>query len=190
MLSALLISLALSASGDIEAVLATPTAELDGPAKSTLATAILAIFPNAVTATIQQYYCRRDTANPDAAKRNDMVCSGVYANRVTTAKFVDLSIAGEVVKTIAGAPEGFVDIWQRAPTKVADTAGKAAQGTFVEQVFNGLTLTDINDFACQRDPNDDTKVSCRCSYFDTVSPGTYVTLAYAGYVLKPLRKIP
>ncbi|MHA2248274.1 MAG: hypothetical protein ACXADY_25210 [Candidatus Hodarchaeales archaeon] len=189
MLTALLL-VTLAAPGDVEAILATPRVELDGPAKSTLATAILGVFPNAVTATIQNYYCRRDVENEDQARQNDVICSGFYTTRVTTAEFVDLSIANLVRKTLPGAPEGFVDIWKGAPQTIANTDGKTKTAAFVTQVFTGIAINDIKDFACQRDQNDITKVVCRCAYYDEVSPVTYVTLAHAGFVVKALRKIP
>jgi hypothetical protein len=190
MLSALLLSMTLSAPGDVQAILATPIAELDGPAKSTLATAILGVFPSAVTATVQNYYCKRDADNEDDAKQNDVVCSGFYTARVTTSEFIDLSIANEVAKTIEGAPEGFVDVWKRAPQKrVPDgTDGMTKTVAFLTQVFSGVGQTDLLDFQCQRDQGDITKVTCRCAYFDTVSPTTYVTLAHAGFVVRPLRR--
>lgn len=190
MLTALLLSLSLSASGDVEAILATPIAELDQPAKSALATAILAVFPTATTATIQNYYCRRDADNSDPEKRNDVMCSGFYTARVTTSEFIDLSIAGKVHKTFEGAPEGYVDIWKSAPQTQADANGKTKTADFLTQVFTGVALNDIMDFACQRDQVDTTKVTCRCAYFDEVSPTTYVTLAHAGFVVRPLRRVP
>lgn len=191
MLTALLLSSALISTG-VEAVLASPTVQLDAGGKAALVAAITAAFPSAVPATIHNYYCMRDHSNADEAKRNDLLCDGFYEDRVSDTDFVDLSIAGNIVKVLDTAPEGQVDVWRKAPRKRLESGSAAWTSTngFVTQVFVGLAVADLLDFACQRDTSDETKIPCRSAYFDTVSDATYSTLSRTGFVVRPIRRVP
>lgn len=190
MLIAFFLSLSLNAPGDIEAVLATPVAELDVAQKQKLATAITGVFPKADTSTVTHFYCVRDIENKDASKRTDVLCDGKYKTRVSESKFVDLAIAGKTGQAFTGAPEGQVDFLRIAKRTRASAADKLLIKDFVESVFSGTAINLILDFVCTRAEDDNTKITCRCAYFDEVSPPTYVTLLHTGFVVRPIRRVP
>jgi hypothetical protein len=199
MLNTIILCLSFAAPGDVEVVLATPLANLDAAAKTTLVTAITAAFPTASAAAIQNYGCQRDVDNADEAKRDDLICGGFYEKRITETQYIDLAIAERVVKTFDTAPEGFVDAWLKPPPEPPlDNGKRVASGTdtwtkhnaFVAQVFIGLGAGDTMDFACSRAEEDPSRVICRCAYYDTVNETTAITLKHAKMLHKVIRRVP
>jgi hypothetical protein len=195
MFTALLIAMTLTVSNVEVLVEVVPSSTLDDPQKSVLAAGILAVFPKAKASGVQSYGCIRDVENTDVAKRNNLTCGGFYTARVTDTEHVDLSIAGRIVKTFDGAPEGFADVWMKPPEKdgkpvLSGTDAWTKQDAFISAAFTGIDATDILDFNCSRDKEVDTTVVCRCAYYDIVNEATAKFLELAKVVHKIIRRVP
>lgn len=198
MLTAVILATTITAAANVETRLKTPGVLADALQKEKLGVSIATVFPGATGEAIEankaatavsntrNFNCRHQDNN----MAKPFGCDGWYKDRKTESELIDLQIAGEAGPALdEGAPEGMADFYHLMNFRLAGPGGEAKIDEMVRVMFVGLVLADLYDFRCENQ-DDGKKTVCQATYNDVLNAATHHSLDRAGFVVKPIRRVP
>jgi hypothetical protein len=196
MLTALLLSLSLSASGDAIYVEPGVRVVLDLPQKMELATAVLSGFPGLAIADLDKYHCASSPPEIEDRKSVDLAALAASLPWVCQAFDGDPETSDAAALDYELESNGLCKLVDRKDgSTVLHCINRlmSSDGRIINNVFTGVAfdkpLNQVWDFTCERNPQDATEITCVSRHVKIASATVWRTDSKAGKVIGTFGKV-